>query len=120
MTLVSRAVTKTNFIYELGGDVGEIDVFELAPTLLSLGQLIQEANRTLYPQGQEIAVNVKPFKQGSFIVDIVLFPSHLQQLIDLIQHTSPEQIKHLLESLGIIATAAGAGTVGVLDVIKKL
>jgi hypothetical protein len=121
MALVSRAITKTNFIYELGGDVGEIDVFELAPTLLSLGQLVQEANRTLYPEGQEIAVNVKPFKQGSFIVDVVLFfPSHLQQLLDLIQHTSPEQVKHLLESLGIIGTAAGAATVSVLGVIKKL
>ena len=118
--MASRAVTKTNFIYELGGDVGEIDVFELAPTLLSLGQLIQEANRTLYPQGQEIAVNVKPFKQGSFIVDIVLFPTHLQQLIDLIQHTSPEQVKHLLQSLGFIAGGLGTASVSVLGAIKLL
>jgi hypothetical protein len=118
--MASRAVTKTNFIYELGGDVGEMDVFELAPTLLSLGQLIQEANRTLYPNGQEIAVNVKPFKQGSFIVDIVLFPTNLQQLIDLIQHTTPEQVKYLLQSLGIIAGGLGTAAVSVLGAIKVL
>src|SRR6266498_4642026 len=71
--LSSPPNNKVDFIYKLAGEPTEINVFELAPTLLALGQLIQDSNRTLYPEGSEIAVNVKPFKEGSFIVDISLF-----------------------------------------------
>jgi hypothetical protein len=113
----SLSSNRVNFIYELGGEAGEIDVFELAPTLLSIGQLIQDSNRILNPNGQEIAVNVKPFKEGSFIVDIALFPtSHLQQLLDLVRHTSLDQIVELLKAIGVIG---GLG-VSAVAAIKKL
>jgi len=113
----SSGNNRVNFIYELRGEQSEIDVFELAPTLLALGQLIQESNRTLYPGGQEIAVNVKPFREGSFIVDVVLFhASGIQQLMDLVRHMSPHQIKELLQTLGIVTGAAAS----VLVAIKAL
>ncbi len=74
-----------NFIYELEGDIREIDVFSLAPTLLALGNLLQESNRQLYPQGREIGVNVKPFRPGSFIVDLNLFShGHIQKMIEFL------------------------------------
>lgn len=126
--LSSPPKQRVNFIYKLAGEPQEIDVFELAPTLLALGQLIQESNRTLYPEGQQIAVNVKPFQGGSFIVDIVLFPGvdpHTLWSIaeSAAQNVSTQQILTVLGTLGIISTAADkvakAGS-SVLKVIREL
>jgi hypothetical protein len=50
-----------NFVYKLEGDVTEVNVFKLAPTLLALGELIREGNRQINPGGREIAVNVNRF-----------------------------------------------------------
>ncbi|SRR6266540_1315883 len=118
--LSSPPNNKVDFIYKLAGEPTEINVFELAPTLLALGQLIQDSNRTLYPEGSEIAVNVKPFKEGSFIVDISLFSTvDVHALWGIGQHTSSEQIIGVLTTLGLIDRAAKAGS-SVLKVIKAL
>jgi hypothetical protein len=108
-----------NFVYKLDGNVQEIDVFQLAPTLLSLGELIQESNRQINPTGRQIGVNVKPFRQGSFIVDLTIFPqTNLQQVLDLLTNHSVEQVKNLLEWIGLIS--GGSGIVGVVQLIKWL
>jgi hypothetical protein len=110
-----------NFVYQLEGDVTEVDVFKLAPTLLALGELIQESNRELHPDGPQVAVNVKPFREGSFIVDLTLFPtSNLQQLLDLFTPHSLEQLKALLEVIGLIAGGATATGVGVVKTLRFL
>jgi hypothetical protein len=93
-----------NLVYKLDGDVHEVDVFQLAPTLLALGELIQESNREVNPGGRQIGVNVKPFREGSFIVDLTVFPqTHLQQFLDLISNHPVDQIKTVLEWVGLIA-----------------
>ena len=108
-----------NFVYKLDGDVQEVDVFKLAPTLLALGELIQESNREINPSGRQIGVNVKPFREGSFIVDLTIFPqTNLQQVLDLLGTQSAEQVKNLLEWIGLI-TGSG-GIVGVVQLIKWL
>jgi hypothetical protein len=110
-----------NFVYTLDGDVDEIDVFQLAPTLLALGELIQQGNRTLFPNGREVAVNCKPFREGSFIVDLTLFPStELQQLLDFIKPHSLEQLKTLLEVIGLIATGTAVSVVSAVKAIQYL
>jgi len=110
-----------NFVYKLEGDVADIDIFSLAPTLLALGELIQESNRLLYPNGREIGVNVKPFREGSFIVDLSMFPTtNLQQLLDFVTPHSLEQLKTLLEVIGLIGTGAGVTTVGAVKAIRFL
>lgn len=110
-----------NFVYKLDGNVKEVDVFKLAPTLLALGELIQESNREVYPEGRQISVNVKPFREGSFIVDLTLFSdSNLQLIVDLLTPHSLEQLKTLLEIIGLISTGAGAITIGAVKVIRLL
>ena len=95
--------TQINLVYLLDGDVQEVDVFKLAPTLLALGELIQESNQQVYPGGRQIGVNVKPFKEGSFIVDLSVFPqTHLQQFLDLLTSHPADQIKTLLEWIGLV------------------
>lgn len=100
-----------NFVYKLEGNVQEVDVFKLAPTLLAIGELVQDSNRETNPGGRQIGINVKPFREGSFIVDLTVFPeNHLQQLLDLI--SSPA----LLEWIGLIL-----GTqIGAVQVIRFL
>ncbi len=111
--------THINFVYELDGEITEIDVFKLAPTLLALGELIQESNDEINPNGRQIGVNVKPFREGSFIVDLTVFPqTNFQQLLDILSLHSIEQIKTLLEWIGLITGASGI--VGVVQLIKWL
>jgi hypothetical protein len=110
-----------NFVYKLEGDVKEIDIFKLAPTLLAMGELIQQSNRELNPNGPEVGVNVKPFREGSFIVDLTLFQdSNFRQLFNFLTPHSLEQLKQLLEIIGLIGTGAGVSTVGVVKAIKFL
>lgn len=110
-----------NFVYRLEGDVKEIDVFRLAPTLLALGELIQESNRTLNPNGKDIGVNVKPFRDGSFIVDLTIFPdSQLRQLLEFLHPQSLEQLKTLLECIGLISGGVGTTIVGAVKAIRYL
>ena len=110
-----------NFVYKLDGDVKEVDIFKLAPTLLALGELIQDSNKELNPVGRQIAVNVKPFREGSFIVDLTIFSgTNLQHVIDFLTPHSLEQLKTLLEIIGLIATGTVTATYGAVKAIKKL
>jgi hypothetical protein len=56
-------MAESHLVYKLEGDIREVDIFKLAPTLLALGELIQDSNQ-LFPDGRDIAVNVKPFRKG--------------------------------------------------------
>lgn len=107
---------KLNFIYKLEGEkvADGIDIFELTPILLSLGELIQESNEIINPNSQKkIAVNVKPFEKGSFIVDIVLFAqNNLSQLIDMVNTDNIKEIKELLDWLGIVKACSGVALGG--------
>src|SRR4030042_4849898 len=73
-----------DLIYKLNGKIDEgINVFELSPILLSVGTLIKEAHRTLYPDDREVAINIKPFERGSFEIDILMFAkTTLDQFLD--------------------------------------
>jgi hypothetical protein len=57
-------MAESHLVYKLEGDIREVDIFKLAPTLLALGELIQDSNHQLFPDGRDIAVNVKPFRKG--------------------------------------------------------
>jgi hypothetical protein len=106
-----------NFVYKLDGEISEIDVFKLAPVLLSLGQLIQDSNELLFPHGKQIGVNVKPFRSGSFIVDLTVFShTNLQQILSFFDSDKIKEIKYLLEWLGLIS----GGVLGAVKVMKFL
>ncbi len=114
-----------NLIYKLSGSEEKIkqglSVFELAPVLLAVGGLIKESNKTIFPMGREIAVNVKPFREGSFIVDIVLFASNnLQQIIDYVNCDNAKQIKELLEWIGIIVGGVSFTGMSLYKLVKFL
>lgn len=109
----------TNFLYTLQGQFPEgIDVKELSPILLSLGELIQESNSILNPSGRELSVKVRPFEEGSFIVDIFVFAqNNYQQIIDAINQDGVRDVKELLEWLGII-TGSGISLFKLMQFLK--
>ena len=53
---------EVEFVFELEGDLRDMSVFELAPTLQSMGVALREANRTLFPQSTDLRVGVKPIE----------------------------------------------------------
>ncbi len=57
---------------------GEIDVQELAPALLAMGELIQSANHEINGDRAQISVKVRATAEGSFEVDLSLLQSLME------------------------------------------
>lgn len=57
---------------------GEIDVQDLAPALLSMGELIQAANYEINGNKAQISVKVRATAEGSFEVDLALIQSLME------------------------------------------
>jgi hypothetical protein len=114
------AKERVEFVYALEGDVREVDVFALAPALVSLGNIIQEASRTLYPENPPVSVCVRPAKEGSYLTDVVL--SFSTQVVPLLATAAlapggTERLSAILKMLGLVCQK---GTKGVLKVIELL
>lgn len=110
-----------NLIYKLSGDEEKINeglsVFEIAPILLSVGELIKKSNQIIRQDRNELSVNVKPFRKGSFIIDVVIFAQNrFNELLEFIKNDQVREIKELLEWIGLIS----AGGVSLYHLIKFL
>lgn len=113
---------KIDLIYKLNGDFENgINVFELAPVLLSYAELISESRKALFPERPPLAVNVRPFKDGSFDIQIVLHPiTNIQKMLDFVRSPDGQNIKELLEYIGLISGTVGAGGLSLVKLIKWL
>ena len=80
---------------------GLMDVRELAPSLLAVGDLIESANRVLNGDRATISVQVKgEFKTGSFPVALVVSQSLIEAAKDfLLHHPHIRDAKEILEIL---------------------
>lgn len=119
LLMVRMHKQKINLIYKfdsVDSDLG-IDVFQAGPLLTSFGELIKEANRLVGSHPSDIGINIKPAEKGSFIQEFIIYaPSLYQSLTTLIDKHSVEDLKTVIEWLGIIN---GAG-VSVFHTIKFL
>lgn len=111
-----------DLIYKLNGDIEDgINVFELSPILLSVGKLINEAHKTLYPYDQEIAVNVKPFKKGSFEINIMMFANEMaEQSLAFINSDTGKNIGQVLTYLGFVSQVSGINAPSLIETIKRM
>ncbi len=93
----------------------EMEVRDLAPALLALGDIFEEANSLLNHGKAKVAVSVKgSFKTGCFAIDISVVQSIFQQAMDLF-NGSP--VTAALNLAGVIGLGTGA-TKGALQLIR--
>lgn len=113
---------KVNLIIKLEGPAIEegLNLFDLVPSLIAIGNVITESNKIVNPEGREIAINIKPFEKGSFIIDLYLFAqTNFNQILSFISSDYAEQIKTLLEWIGLTVAIVGGGK-GLIQLIKFL
>lgn len=100
----------------------EMDVRELAPALLAIGDLLEASTRALCGDQVRPRVNVRgSFKTGSFGIDFTLATSLLGRMRDLLsgnESTALANAVTILTALGIAAPKARKGLFAVLKWLR--
>ena len=99
---------------------GEMEVADLAPALLGMGQAVKAAARIADGDDVDVSVRVKAHKEGSFQVWLSLAVEGASEFWRFWKSTDGEAAKSLLEAMGIVATGTGAMGVGLIKFIKWL
>jgi hypothetical protein len=102
-----------------GVEKGEIDVQDLAPALLALGDLIQSANNAINGNRAKISVRVRATAEGSFEIDLAIFQFLLDNTKSLFDFASSnkEGITAANELTDLIFKVGG-GIVGSVTVMS--
>ncbi len=113
---------KVEMVYKLNGDFKEgIEIEVLAPALLNLSKLINAAYREINPDRPDLGIHVKPFGRGSFVVDLLIFTENqFEHVLDLIRSKRGQEVKEVLEYLGLITTVTGGSLVSLFGVVRLL
>ncbi len=111
MTLAVVAETRFAVLYEGPAlENGRMEVRDLAPALLALGDLFREANTVVNPGLPPISLQIRATAEGSFVVELILAqPDLLQQLVDFFTSDQVTALINLREM--IIGSGAGGGLI---------
>lgn len=107
-------------IYRLDGIDAEagVDVVEIAGILMQFAQLVRSGSDVL-DLGLSVDVRVKPFSEGSWITEFVLNGSAIHNLLHYFKGAEGQDLKMLLELLGI-AQVTSAGVVGSVAGVARI
>lgn len=98
-----------------------IDVRDLAPALLALGDAIEQANFTLNAGKTSVALRVNAsFKSGCFGIDFSVVQSLVDQMTALFKEPSVVGAKEVTEQLGFAYEKGALAVGGVVGLIKWL
>ncbi len=93
----------------------QMDVRELAPALIALSNLLEEANRAAFPDSDEVRVQIKGnFKGGSFGVDLVALQSITDQIVTMLAGPRATAAANLFAILGGVGLLGAGGLIGVI------
>lgn len=101
-------------------DTHEMDVRDLAPALLSLSDVLEEAGRTIYGKKSHVSVKVNAsFKAGSFGVDLIASSSSwLKQAVSFLSGDTVTAAANLIALLGLCPGPREKLTKGLIQLIK--
>ncbi len=97
-------------------EAGAMDVRDLAPALLAIGQLVEAANRNLHGTASAARVQVRTVSPGSFVVGLDVSLTFLQSVHDLLVGPEATAAANLLT----ILTGSGSGAYGAIKLVKWL
>ena len=112
-------MSQASFSIAYGGsglESGTMDVRDLAPALLAVGQLFDAANAALNGERATISVGVQATTQGSFEVALDVVQGVGSQLVNLF---SGEEVTAALQLKELVLVGV-AGTPGLIWLVKKL
>lgn len=118
-------MTKARFEIAFEGepfDDGEIDVRDLAPTLLAFGNVVQAANKALNGDRADARLKVAATDQGSFVAALTMDVGWLTDMLDAVS-AYPQRVvaaDQLMDLLIKGGTIVGGGAVGLFAAIKVL
>lgn len=96
---------------------GTMDVQELAPALLAIGELINECNKVINGKEEKIQIRIKAdFKKGSFQTEIIIAKGMIDQL--MLTLGPAFKVKDLLELIGFFGGTGAATFLGLIKLIK--
>lgn len=110
-----------NFLLKYDGEAlasHQMNVKDLAPALLALGEMIEEANRTLNDDKVQVAVNIKATGEGSVLVELVAQQSVIQQAVGLFSSDGVNAVVNVATILQLLGVGGVGG--GVFGLIKWL
>ena len=108
-------MAEETFVLTYDGDAvasGRMDVADLAPALVALGELFLLVNREVNPNTPDPALQLVATTQGSFEVHLILTQSFLDQLVSMFSGSEATAVANLL--------AYVTGATGLLALLAKL
>ncbi len=116
-------MTKAAFSIAFEGEPfnkGEIDVQDLAPALLALGDIVQSANKALNGDQAEARLKVRATQEGSFEALLAIDISWIADMLDVVA-AHPDRMTAAKDIVDLVFKA-GAGvagtTIGVVQALK--
>jgi len=99
----------------------QMDVRDLAPALLAMGDLLEASTRVLYGDRVKSRVDVRgAFRTGSFGIDFSLATDWLRFARDIFAGDNASAAANAIEILGLLGVIAWKGGGGLLGLLKQL